>query len=219
MPIGDNRPVYNNIEARRAHRAGASQGKLEADNAARLDTMIVPDEYGLYGGVICLAGFASTAMISGTFYALYLGRATGSTPFTTLSVVTTVAGTGAASGAAGFAMSAAGPLFANKTDITIMAVAPLDTTATAGRISCQPLVTPGIKFAPVSGDHIWAFCVTANATTQAATWGLTGEVTVGTIQVATGVSVASCIVGATIATTVRATPSITAFQSPQMFII
>lgn len=218
MAIGTNKPLFTAGEARRGHRAGSSYGKLGRDSGARLDLTLVPDESGMYGCGLGLQPFASTIMISGTVYAVYLGRATGGKPLTSLSLITTVAGTGAAAGAAGFATTAAAPDFTSKADLTVQAVAAIDTTATAGRITASPVIVTGVKYAPAAGTHVWGFVLTTNATTQSTQWALTGEVGSGVIQVATGQTVAQAVVGKVYSTAARPAASITAFQAPQFYV-
>ena len=224
---GAQRAVFSQSETRRGHRSGSSYGKLFRDSGARLDTAIVPDESGTMGCALSLSSFASTIQISGTVYAVYLGRATGGKKLDSVSMITTAAGTGAAAGAVGFATTVAGPDFTDKADLTVRAVAAIDTVAATGRRSNLSGLTVGsaaynaalLGFVPATGQHIWAFSITTNASTQATAWALSGEVGAGEIQVVTGQTVAAAVVGKVYTTAVRPAASITAFQAPQFFIV
>lgn len=225
MTLGINRPNILQAEQRRAHRAGTSYGKVVRDISSRLDTAIVPDETGNMGcGLSIIPAATSTIAISGTLYAVYLGRATGGKKLDTISIVTTVVGSGTAAGVVGFATSDAGPDFTAKV-LTVRAVKSIDTTQPIGRVSNLTGVAAGaateaakLAFVPSSGVHIWAFILTTNATTQATQWGLSGDVGAGTIQVLTGQTVAAAVVGK-VYTMTQPSASVSAFQMPQLYVV
>lgn len=218
MPINQNRAVFSGGDLRHGHHDGLSYASLARGSAARLDTTILPDETGTQGCGFGLNALTPTVMIANTVYAVYLGRATGK-PLSFLSVVTTTGGTGAASGAAGFATTAAAPDFTDKIDLTVRAVASIDTTPSNARCTAAPVVVGTNKFTPAVGVQLWAFVITNNATTQATVAALTGDVGAGAIHNVTGQTVAACVVGKVYTTAARPAASVTAIQSPQFFVV
>lgn len=220
MAINDNRTYLPTSDFRRAHRSGANYGRVVRDNNARLDVGFTPDESGLYGCGQSLLPFAASLMISGTVYFEYIGKMTGNKRFTSVNLVSTVVGSGTISGVGGFATTASAPGFTDKTDLTVQATGTLDTVSAIGRRNAIAFLTDGVtRYNPAAGIHVWAFVLTTNSVSQATVWGFTGDMGAGAIQVATGQTVAACVVGKTYTTAARPSPSTAAFQAPQLFVL